>query len=262
MRLLIAETEPALGMLLSRALRADDYEITLVRDGEEAIRVLETTVPDLVILDLNLSKRDGTEVLAAVRRWRSDVPVVVLTSRADLDTRIACFELGADDFLAKPFSTRELRARCRALLRRAGQSQGTVHFAGVTLNRADRVVTRSGRPISLTNREFALLECLMASRGACVSRANLLEHVWPAQTNTNTNVLDVYVNYLRRKLDDGTGASLIQTVRGAGYRLSTPEQVPGSLLSGNEQQFLSGTSAWRPNGNSHGEQQFSYRVAG
>lgn len=228
MRMLIAEDDRALGSFLARGLEQDGHEVTVATDGEMAMEAARNDLPDMAVLDLNLPRRDGTEVLEFLRSLTEDVPVLILTARQEPETRLKCLEMGADDFMQKPFSFAELRVRCRAMMRR--RSPGLVlRHDDLEVNRVERSVTRAGRQVTLTNREFALLEYLMLHRGRVVSRAALLEQVWNAGTEAGTNVVDVYVNYLRRKLDDplghgeaGTGngaAGLIRTVRGLGYSI-------------------------------------------
>ena len=230
MRMLIAEDDRALGGFLARGLEQDGHEVTVATDGEMAMEAARNDLPDLAVLDLNLPRRDGTEVLEFLRSLTEDVPVLILTARQEPETRLKCLEMGADDFMQKPFSFAELRARCRGLMRR--RSPGLVlRHCDLEVNRVERTVTRAGRLVTLTNREFALLEYLMLHRGRVVSRAALLEQVWNAGTEAGTNVVDVYVNYLRRKLGDPPGhgeagadkgaAPLIRTVRGLGYSIGT-----------------------------------------
>jgi DNA-binding response OmpR family regulator len=230
MRLLIAEDDPALGRFLARGMEQEGHQVTMATDGEMAIEAARNDPPEMAVLDLNLPRRDGTEVLEFLRSLTEDVPILVLTARAEPAIRLRCLENGADDFMLKPFSFAELRARCRALLRR--RSPGLVLRQGdVELKRVERSVTRNGKAVPLTTREFALLEYLMLHRGRPVSRATLLREVWNVSEAAGTNVVDVYINYLRRKLRDGNtpsdgnggadtepaAAPLIQTVRGIGY---------------------------------------------
>jgi DNA-binding response OmpR family regulator len=149
---------------------------------------------------------------------------MILTARNELETKIRCLDMGADDCMLKPFSLIELRARCRALLRRRQQISLVLRYADLEVNRVDRSVTRSGESIQLTNKEFALLESLLNSRGRCVSRAELLRQVWGMSPDAGTNIVDVYVNYLRRKLKDTGATPLIQTVRGQGYSIGASAQ--------------------------------------
>jgi DNA-binding response OmpR family regulator len=231
MRLLIAEDDPALGNFLARGLEQEGHEVTMTTDGEMAMEAARRELPEMAVLDLNLPRKDGTEVLEFLRSLNCEAPILILTARQEPETRLRCLEMGADDFMQKPFSFAELRARCRALLRR--RSPGLVLREGdVELKRVERSVTRAGNAVSLTTREFALLEYLMLHRGRAVSRATLLEQVWNMHAGAGTNVVDVYINYLRRKLHDGektgdgdaeasTGSAspLIRTVRGVGYAI-------------------------------------------
>ena len=230
MRLLIAEDDPALGRFLARGMEQDGHEVTMVTDGEMAMEAVRKDLPEMAVLDLNLPRRDGTEVLEFLRSVTEDVPVLILTARREPEVRLRCLEMGADDFMQKPFSFAELRARCRALQRR--RSPGLVLRHGdVEMKRVERSVTCQAKPVTLTTREFALLEYLMLHRGRAVSRATLLREVWNMSETAGTNVVDVYINYLRRKLENrtvaesagGTGSrgaeTLIRTVRGVGYAI-------------------------------------------
>jgi DNA-binding response OmpR family regulator len=183
-------------------------------------------MPQLLILDLGLPKMDGSSVLQALRAISVAIPVLVLTGASDLEVRLQCFSLGADDCLLKPFALRELRARCFALLRRRAEGESVLRYGNLEVNRMDRCVRKAGLPIPLTNKEYGLLECLMLNRGRCVSRNLLMEQVWKMGTGASTNVVDVYINYLRRKLQETQGEPLIATVRGQGYRIGNPVGLP------------------------------------
>jgi DNA-binding response OmpR family regulator len=222
MRILIAEDDAALGLFLKRGFEADGHDVQWTTDGDAALEALAEGAPDLTILDLNLPRRDGGEVLRMVRATGDEHPVVVLTARQEAEVKIQCLNAGADDCMVKPFSLEELRARCRALMRRSREINLVLRHSGLELNRIDHTVRRDGEPISLTNKEFALLEFLLLHRGSCVSRSTLLDRVWNAEAQMGTNVVDVYVNYLRRKLRDAPPDSIIQTVRGQGYRIASP----------------------------------------
>jgi len=225
MRLLVAEDDRALGMFLRRGLEADGHQVTLAVDGQMAVDLFLAEMPDLTILDLNLPRKDGTEVLRFLRSINDEIPILILTGRDEVETKVRCLDLGADDCMLKPFSLQELRARCRALIRRRGGASLVLRYADLEVNRVDRSVMRAGETVQLTNKEFALLECLLNSRGRCVSRAALLEQVWEMNPDAGTNVVDVYVNYLRRKLKDTGTTPLIQTVRGQGYSIGMRTQA-------------------------------------
>jgi DNA-binding response OmpR family regulator len=217
MRLLIAEDDRALGLFLSRGLESDGHRIRLAYDGGAAMEAFRQDRPDLTILDLNMPVKDGEQVLVEVRALEPDLPVLVLTGRQEVETRVRCLDLGADDLMTKPFSLHELRARCRALLRRKRETRLQLRAGDLELDRLDHSARRAGQPIVLTNKEFALLEHLLLNRGQCVSRVELLDSVWNLEPAQTTNIVDVYVNYLRRKLKDPPPGHLICTVRGSGY---------------------------------------------
>jgi DNA-binding response OmpR family regulator len=226
MRVLVVEDDRSLGAFLKKGLQLEGHHVEWVEDGEAALAHTETEHPDLVLLDLSLPKRDGMEVLAEMRGRHQDAVVMVLTGRIDLRTRVECLDIGADDCLLKPFSFYELTARCRALLRRRGQfADPVLRHGDLELHRIEHKIIRAGLCISLTGKEFALLEYLLLHPGESLSRHQLLVEVWQMSADADTNVVDVYVNYLRRKLDGGTAdqgsPSIIETVRGTGYRLGS-----------------------------------------
>ena len=178
---------------------------------------------DLVVLDLNLPGIDGLSVLKSLRQRKANLPAMILTARSRIEDRVQCLDSGADDYLVKPFSYLELSARARALLRLPSKSVLTVR--DLCLDRVERKVKRAGRHIELTTKEFALLEYLMRNAGRRLTRAMIIEHVWNLTFDSTTNVVDVYINYLWRKVDDGFSPSLIHTVRGVGYQMG-PEGAP------------------------------------
>ena len=231
MRLLIAEDDKALGLFLSRGLEADGHKVRLTSDGAAAVEAFRQELPDLTILDLNMPIKDGEQVLAEVRAMDSDLPVLVLTARQEVDTRVRCLDLGADDLMIKPFSLHELRARCRALLRRKRVARLLLRAGDLELDRLDHTARRAGQSILLTNKEFALLEHLMLNRGQCVSRVELLDSVWNLEPTQTTNIVDVYVNYLRRKLKDPPPGQMIRTVRGQGYMVPPENELAISGLA-------------------------------
>lgn len=225
MRLLIAEDDKALGLFLSRGLEADGHRVHLVCDGGAAVEAFRRELPDLTILDLNMPVKDGEEVLEEVRLLDADLPVLILTGRQEVETRVRCLDRGADDLMVKPFSLHELRARCRALLRRKREARLLVRAGDLELDRMEHTAHRGGELITLTNKEFSLLEHLMVNRGQCVSRVELLDRVWKMEPAQTTNIVDVYVNYLRRKLKDPPPGHLIRTVRGHGYVVPIDQEL-------------------------------------
>lgn len=229
MQILIVEDDAALGSFLLKGMKLEGHDAVLVGDGEAALHYAEKDRPDLMVLDLSLPKKDGTEVLAELKGRLNEMAVLVLTGRCEVEERVKCLNLGADDCLLKPFSFHELIARCRALLRRREQfADPTLRHGEVELNRMERRVTQNGRAVELTVKEFNLLEFLMLRRGRCCGRSELLREVWQMSPDAGTNVVDVYINYLRKKLDAGDPEfSVIETVRGEGYRMgSVRKQSP------------------------------------
>jgi DNA-binding response OmpR family regulator len=220
MRILVVEDDKPVASFVKRGLESEQYAVDLVWDGEDAQSLVGEANFDLVILDLILPKIDGLEVLKHIRSRKPSPPVLILSGRAGVEDRVKGLDLGADDYLTKPFSFSELSARVRALLRRPPNPLGIVlRVEELELDRAERVVRRAGRRIDLTPREFALLEYLMRNTGRCVTRAMIIEHVWNFSFDTMTNVVDVYINYLRKKVDQDFGSKLIHTVRNVGYEL-------------------------------------------
>jgi DNA-binding response OmpR family regulator len=225
MRVLVVEDDRALGLFLQKGLALEGHDVHLVTDGDTALEAAASQIPELVVLDLGLPRLDGVEVLKALRQHVESAAILVLTGRSPLEERIRCLDLGADDFMLKPFSFHELLARCRSLLRRRERfADPVLRFGGIEIDRMERSVRYEAQSIELTVREFRLLEVLAQRRGVCCSRAELLNEVWHTTPDSGTNIVDVYVTYLRRKLelahpDDKLVGSAIETVRGKGYRL-------------------------------------------
>lgn len=217
MRLLVAEDDEALAKFLRRGLESDGHQVRCVENGAAALEAFREILPDLTILDLGLPVMDGQTALSEMRGVDSQLPILILTGQQGIDTRIRCLDVGADDFMLKPFSLHELRARCRALLRRKREAKLLLRAGDLELDRLDRTARRGGELVALTNKEFALMEHLMLRRGQCVSRVELLDAVWNMEPALTTNIVDVYVNYLRRKLKDAPPGYLLRTVRGQGY---------------------------------------------
>lgn len=225
MRILIAEDDKALGLFLSRGLEADGHRVRLAHDGGRAVEAFRQDLPDLTILDLNMPVKDGEQVLDEVRLVDADLPVLVLTARQEVDTRVRCLDHGADDLMIKPFSLHELRARCRVLLRRKREAKLVLRAGDLEVDRMEHSAKRGGRSIELTNKEFALLEHLLMNRGQNVTRVELLESVWNFEPTQTTNIVDVYINYLRRKLKDPAPGRIIRTVRGQGYMVPADSEL-------------------------------------
>ncbi len=220
MRILVIEDEKKVARFIQKGLEEEGYAVDLAMDGEEGLAMAMDPVHDLIILDIALPKMDGLQVLKKLREKKMGTPVLLLTVRATIEDKVLGLDCGADDYLTKPFAFQELLARMRALLRRKAEAAPPVlQVEDLILDPARRLVTRGGEKIDLTSKEFALLEYLMRNTGRVLSRAMISEHVWDYDFDTETNVIDVYVNYLRKKIDSGRGTKLIQTVRGSGYVL-------------------------------------------
>ena len=226
MHILVVEDDASLASLLRKGLEAEHYAVDVASDGDDARWLASENDFDLMILDLNLPKMDGIGVLHAVRPQKPSLPVLVVTGRSRIEDRVHSLDCGADDCLTKPFSYTELSARVRALLRRHPVTREAVlRVADLELNRVERWVKRAGKRIELTAKEFGLLEYLLRNAGHRVTRAMIVEHVWNLSFDTGTNVVDVYINYLRKKIDAGFTPRLIHTVRGVGYELSCQREA-------------------------------------
>jgi len=220
MRILVVEDEPKVASFIRRALEEESYAVDAADNGNDGLDMAQGGSYDLVILDLMLPGLPGTEVLKRMRAARLKMPVIILTARSQVDQKVHGLDAGADDYLTKPFAIDELLARVRALLRRGtGEPAGLLQVDDLVLNPASREVTRAGQRIELTSKEYALLEYLMRNTGRVLTRPMIAEHVWNLDFDTFTNVIDVYVNYLRNKIDRGRDRKLIHTVRGSGYVL-------------------------------------------
>ena len=223
MRILLAEDELKVASFIQRGLEAEHYVVDVVHDGEAAVARALRGDYDLLILDVMLPKRDGLAVLKEIRTHQSALPVLLLTARDAVADKVAGLDSGADDYLTKPFAFEELVARVRALLRRGGPAAPAVlQLADLRLDPVTREVTRAGQRIDLTAREYALLEFFLRRAGQVMSRAVIAHHVWGIDFDTFTNVIDVYVNYLRKKIDADFEPKLLHTVRGVGYVLKEP----------------------------------------
>ena len=224
MRILVAEDDRPVASFLKKGLEAEHYAVDIVPDGQEALYMAEEYDYDLVLLDLVLPKMDGLQVLQRIRNRKKNLPVLVLTGRSRVEDRVKGLDLGADDYMVKPFAFRELTARVRALLRRGDiPADFKLQVGDLELSLVERSVVRGERKIELTPKEFSLLEYLMRNQGRAVSRPMIIEHVWNFSFDTMTNVVDVYINYLRKKVDGGETQKLIHTVRGVGYRIGNSQ---------------------------------------
>jgi DNA-binding response OmpR family regulator len=220
MRILVAEDDTSLADFLCQELQKEQFAVQVVADGIEAQELASYQHYDLVILDLGLPGAGGLDVLRGIRSKVPNLPVLIITGAAKVEERVRGLDAGADDYIAKPFVFAELSARIRAVLRRGCRSGSAVlQIADLEIERVTRVVQRGGHEIALSPKEYALLELLMRNAGRPVSRAAILAQVWKFDLDTMTNVVDVYINYLRRKIDLGYDRALIRTIRGVGYQI-------------------------------------------
>lgn len=223
MRILVAEDDSRLGPAIKQGLEGDGYAVDLVADGDAALTAASSLTYDLLVLDVLLPEQTGFEVCRRVRAQGIATPILFLTARSDVEDRVHGLDLGGDDYLTKPFAFREFEARVRALLRREGPSRtNMLHFGDVVLDTGTYEVRRGDRLVNLTRKEYDLLEMFLRHPRQVLSRSMIVDHVWNADSENYSNVIDVYVRYLRRKLCEAGEDDVIQTVRGFGYQLKEP----------------------------------------
>jgi DNA-binding response OmpR family regulator len=223
MRILLIEDNRQLNNSLRLSLVDDGYAVDVAFDGVEGEELAEITPYDIIILDIMLPKKNGLDVCKSLRNQRINTPILMLTARDALEDRVAGLDSGADDYLIKPFALEELRARLRALLRRESSNRGSkLEIDSLSLDPATHFVQRDGNPLELTSKEYALLEYMMRNPNRLITREMAESHVWSYDYDGASNVVDVYIRRLRRKIDDPYALKLIETVRGAGYRLRMP----------------------------------------
>jgi DNA-binding response OmpR family regulator len=238
MHVLIVEDDMALGHFLGHGLKLDGHDVSVVGDGESALAFAARLRPEMMILDVGLPQNDGMEVLAEMGERFKSTSVLVLTGQAEMEDRVRCLELGADDVVQKPFSFHELRARLKAMCRRRSRfEEAVLRFGDLEMDRVERTVRQSGREVELTATEFSLMESLLRRRGERVcTREDLLREVWNEQGGVGTNIVEVYINYLRKKLGHSAGrgpgiGAVIRTVRGEGYVLHARSDIDRSAAS-------------------------------
>lgn len=220
MRILVVEDEKKIADFIKRGLKEEGYAVDSAYDGEQGLFLAKTSEYDLILLDLMLPKLDGQGLFRELRKDKITTPVIMLTAKDTVKDKVAGLDLGADDYITKPFAFEELLARIRAVLRKKeGADSKILKVEGLILDLSAHKVTRAGKEIALTSKEYALLEYLMRNAGSVVTRTMISEHVWDINFDTFTNVIDVYINYLRNKIDTGQKKKLIHTVRGRGYVL-------------------------------------------
>ena len=223
-RILLVEDELKVASFIRSALEEQSYAVDVSHEGEEGYDLAASTEYDLLILDIMIPRMDGFQLLRRLRAHKPGIPVLILTARGTVEDRVRGLDLGADDYLVKPFALAELTARVRALLRRGVRdSAAELRVDDLVLDSARRRVTRAGKVIELSNKEFSLLEYLMRNSNHVVTRSMIAEHVWDSSFDNFTNVIDVYINHLRNKIERNSGRKLIQSMRGVGYRISATE---------------------------------------
>jgi heavy metal response regulator len=219
-KILIIEDEKKISALIRKGLEEEQYDVEEAYDGEKGEQLLEKNQYDLVILDIMMPKKDGLEVLRSLRQRGNETPVMMLTAKSAVDDRVKGLDVGADDYLIKPFAITELLARVRSLLRRkkgVEKSATTLTIADLTLDLVSHKALRGGKMIDLTSKEFALLEYFIRNKNKTLNRSTITEHIWNYNFDTGTNIIDVYINHLRTKIDGGFTKKLLHTVRGVGY---------------------------------------------
>lgn len=227
MRLLLVEDERKVASFIARSLRENQHAVDVAESGEKALALVFAATYDLILLDIRLPGLSGVHVCREIREAEVETPVLMLTARSLVEQRVQGLDAGADDYLTKPFALAELHARVRALTRRGFHRGGAkLHVADLELDRPKRTVQRGSDQIPLTLREFVLLELLMLRSPEIVHRTEIIEHVWSHDFDTETNLVEVYINRLRRKVDQARPVKLIHTVRGTGYQLGEPNGAP------------------------------------
>jgi len=226
MRLLIVEDDPKVAAALKKGLKEEGYAVDICPDGDEAVFLAQSYQYDLILLDLMLPGKDGWKVCRELRANKVIIPILILTARDALEDKVKGLREGADDYLTKPFAFEELLARIQALLRRTQDYKTqTLKISDLELDPVRRKVTRAGRNISLTAKEYAMLEFLMRNAGRVVTQSMIIEHVWDMDFEASSNIVNVYINHLRGKIEKDAGPKLIHTVRGMGYELRKEDDV-------------------------------------
>lgn len=224
MRILIIEDERHLAKILKKGLEENGFIVDMCHDGEEGLYMAETNPFDAILLDILLPRMDGLTILNSLRAKNIGVPVLLLTAKGELEDRVKGLNTGADDYIVKPFDFQELLARLNAVIRRSSnKASPVISIDDLTINMHLKTVTRSGKEIQLSTKEYSLLEYLVLNSGRVISRTELTEHMYDTDFDLDSNVIDVYINYLRNKIDKGFGRNLVHTVRGAGYVLKGDE---------------------------------------
>ncbi len=229
MKVLVVEDEETLNKVITKRLKKENYSVDSAFDGQEALELFAVAQYDVLVVDVMMPKLDGFTLVKRLRAKGDTTPVLFLTARDSLDDKVTGLDAGGDDYLVKPFEFPELLARLRALLRRNYKAtSNTIGVADLTMDTSTRRVCRAGQDIELTAKEYAILECLLRSAGSVLSRSQIQEHVWDFSYEGASNMIDVYINNLRRKIDKGHDVKLIQTVRGMGYTIREDDRKSGT----------------------------------
>jgi DNA-binding response OmpR family regulator len=223
MKILLVEDEERITQFIKKGLREEGYAVDSAEDGQKALTLVQVYEYDLIITDIMMPNIDGIEFIRQVRELHNSIPILILSAKTSTEDKINGLDIGADDYLPKPFAFNELLARLRALLRRQSNYTETLEFADLKLNPAQHTASKAGEKLDLTQKEFALLEFLMRNKNRVVTRTSIIEHVWDMHFDSNTNLVDVFVSYLRKKIEKGGSDSMIYSVRGVGYTLKLPE---------------------------------------
>lgn len=227
MRVLIVEDEKPLATVLKKGLEEEGFTVELSFDGEDGLFLAQNYAFDLILLDIMLPKTDGLTILKKIRKNGNDTPVLMLTAKREMNDKVTGLESGADDYIAKPFDFPELLARIRSAIRRnKGKPVPVIEIADLSIDTNTRVVMRCGRTLELSSKEYDYLEYLALNNERVVSRNELLDHLYSASYDFDSNIIDVYISQLRRKVDKGFDLKLIHTLRGVGYRLTNPGETP------------------------------------
>ncbi len=224
MRLLLIEDEKKIAQFILKGLQEEGYAVDFAQDGKEGLSMAQVYTYDLIITDIMMPRMDGIEFISQLRKLHQNTPVIILSAKNNVNDKVMGLDAGADDYLAKPFTFIELLARIRALLRRETNYVETLSIADLELEPAAHTVTKAGKLLELTSKEFALLEFLLRNKGRVISRTSIIEHVWDMHFDSDTNLVDVFVSHLRKKIEKGNSPRLINSVRGVGYILREPDK--------------------------------------
>lgn len=223
MKILLIEDEKRITQFITKGLREEGYSVDSATDGQEALTMVQMYEYDLIITDIMMPNMDGIELINQVRKQDKNMPILILSAKASTEDKINGLDTGADDYLPKPFAFSELLARIRALLRRQNNYTEILEIGNLEMNITQHTITKGDKQLDLTQKEFALLEFFMRNKNRVVTRTSIIEHVWDMNFDSNTNLVDVFISHLRKKIDNKGTESFIQSVRGVGYTLKLPE---------------------------------------